>query len=69
MISLFEWATILIKFVVLWAPPTWSLLEKDAQMRVYEAVLREHIYISSHLLFRTEFSRKFFIACLQFVSL
>lgn len=22
MISLFEWATILIKFVVLWAPPT-----------------------------------------------
>lgn len=72
MISLFEWATILIKFVVLWAPPTWnhgSLLEKDAQMRVYEAVLRKHIYISSHLLFRTEFSRKFFIACLQFVSL
>lgn len=49
MISLFEWATILIKFVVLWAPPTWnhgSLLEKDAQMRVYEAVLREHVYIA-----------------------
>ena len=43
--------------------------QRCSNANVYEAVLREHVYISSHLLFRTEFSRKFFIACLQFVSL